>query len=143
MTSLHEDLAREHEVKGGSDRAFGLTVGGILLLIAGWWAWADGLGPLEGVLAGIGTALVLLGAIAPRLLAPLNRGWIRLGLLLGKVVSPIALGVIYVTTIVPIGLIRQAWGKDALRLRREPGLSTYWIAKDPPGPAPDTMTRQF
>ena len=143
MASLHEDLRREHEIKGGSDRAFGLTVGGILLLIAIWWAWADGFGALEGTLGGIGLVLVVLGSVAPRWLGPLNRAWMRLGLLLGRIVSPVALGLIYLTTIVPIGLILRASGKDPLRLARDPALPTYWIAKDPPGPAPETMTRQF
>ncbi len=143
MASLHEDLRREHEVKTSTERAFGLTVGGILLAIAAWWTWSDGFGAVDGVLAAAGSALVVLGVVAPRLLAPLNRAWMRLGLLLGRVVSPVALGIIYATTIVPIGLFMRLRGKDLLHLRRQPELPTYWIAKDPPGPAPDTMTRQF
>jgi hypothetical protein len=143
MASLHEDLKREHEVKAGSERGFGLTVGGILLLIAAWWIWSDGADPIDAALVVIGSTLVVLGVVAPRLLAPLNRAWIRLGLLLGKVVSPIALGIIYGTTIVPIGLFMRLRGKDLLHLRRAPELSTYWISKDPPGPAPDTMPNQF
>lgn len=143
MASLHEDLEREHSVDGPSDRAFGLTVGGILLAIAAWWIWSDGVGVVDGVLGAVGATLVILGLVAPRTLARPNKAWMRLGLLLGRVVSPIALGLIYATTIVPIGLIMRAGGKDLLRLRREPEASTYWILKEPVGPAPDTMTRQF
>jgi hypothetical protein len=143
MTALHEDFARADEIKGSSDRAFGLTVGGILLAIALWRSWAHDLGSVEVALGLVGIGLVGLGAIAPTLLAPLNRLWIRLGLLLGKVVSPIALGVIYFTTIVPIGLLLRAFGKDPLHLRTDPHARSYWISKDPPGPPAPTMTNQF
>lgn len=143
MTTLHEDLKRQHDVKGSSDRAFGLTVGGILAAIALWWALSDDLGAAGAALGGAGLALLALGAIAPRVLGPLNRAWQQLGLFLGRIVSPVVLGLIYATTIVPIGLLMRLRGKDLLRLRREPELDTYWITKDPPGPAPQTITRQF
>jgi hypothetical protein len=80
--SFHEDYGRQEAVKSSSDRGFGLTVGGILLAIAALRAalnlW-DGTVPgwLEGMLAGIGLALVVLGLAAPERLAPLNRAWRR------------------------------------------------------------------
>jgi hypothetical protein len=73
----------------------------------------------------------------------LNRVWLRLGLVLYKVVSPIAMGLVFVTTVVPIGLVMRALGKDPLRLRRDSHAASYWIQRDPPGPAPDTMKNQF
>ena len=85
----------------------------------------------------------MLGLIAPAILAPLNRGWTRLGLLLFKVVNPIVLGLIFLVTIVPIGLLLRAFGKDPLRLKFEPQAPSYWIPRDPPGPAPDSMPHQF
>jgi hypothetical protein len=143
VASLHEDLERTDVVKGGSDRAFGLTVGGILLLIAAWRAWSGGIGAIEVGMVVIGLILVILGAIAPATLAPLNRLWIKLGILLSKIVSPIALAVVYGVAIVPIGLIRRALGHDPLRLKRDPAAESYWIRRDPPGPAPDGMPQQF
>jgi Saxitoxin biosynthesis operon protein SxtJ len=131
MAALHEDFARADEIKGSSDRAFGLTVGGILLAIALWRTWAHAFGGVEAVLSLIGIGLLGFGALAPRLLAPLNRLWIRLGLLLGKVVSPIPLGIIYLTTIVPIGPLLRAFGKDPLHLRTDPQATSYWIRRDP------------
>jgi hypothetical protein len=140
--SFHEDLSREERIEGSSDRAFGLTVGGILLLIVAWRLWFHGLGWVSGGLGVVGLALVGLGLIAPSLLAPLNRAWMRLGLLLATVVSPIALGLIYFTTIVPMGLAMRAFGRDALRLKLDREAASYWIEREP-GPAPDTMTNQF
>lgn len=99
--SFHEDFSRKDEVRGSSDRGFGLTVGGILLAIAavraGLHLW-DGTDPgwIEGALAGVGLLLLVFGLLAPARLAPLNRAWTRLGLILFKVVNPLVLGLTYV-----------------------------------------------
>ena len=148
--SIHEDYSREEAIEGPSDRGFGLTVGCILLAILlvrlglAWWLS----GPVEPgwvdyALGGVGLPLVILGLIAPAILAPLNRGWNKLGLLLFKVVNPIVLGLIFLLTIVPIGLLLRAFGKDPLRLAFEPDAKSYWITRDPPGPAPNSMPHQF
>jgi Saxitoxin biosynthesis operon protein SxtJ len=142
--AAHEDFRRQEEVKGGSDRGFGLTVGGILLLIAAVRTWLHaGYGALEPVLAAVGLCLVVLAVVRAQSLAGLNRAWTRLGLVLFKVVNPVVLGLIYLTTIVPIGLLMRALGHDPLRLEREPGAASYWVKREPPGPAPATMTQQF
>lgn len=143
MSSFHEDLSRSEEVQGGSDRAFGLTVGGILLAIAAWRVAFGDLGWIEGILATTGGLLVGFGLLRPASLAPFNRLWTRLGLLLARVVSPVALGLIYALAIVPIGLTMRALGKDLLRLRTDEETASYWLRRDPPGPPPETMTRQF
>jgi hypothetical protein len=93
----------------------------------------------------LGAAVVMLAfALAwPVALAPLNRLWLRLGLVLYKVVNPVVMGLVFFTTVVPIGLLMRALGKDPLRLRRQPTADSYWIAREPPGPEPDTMKNQF
>jgi hypothetical protein len=144
MTSTHEDFSRTEEVKGSSDRGFGLTVGGILVLIAAVRTWLhDGYGAIELALGAVGLCLIVVALVRAQSLAGLNRAWTRLGLLLFKVVNPVVLGLIYLTTIVPIGLIMRACGHDPLRLRRDPAASTYWVKREPPGPAPETMINQF
>ena len=131
-----------------SDRGFGLTVGGILLAIAavrtGLHLW-DGTQPgwIEGVLAGAGLVLVVFGLVAPARLAPLNRAWTRLGLILFKVVNPVVLGLIYLTTIVPIGLLMRLLGRDLLSLKIDRQAPSYWVVREPPGPASETMIHQF
>jgi hypothetical protein len=146
--SFHEDFSRKEEVKGSTDRGFGLTVGGILLAIAAartglhlWYDAPPGWG--EGVLAAIGVLLLGFGLVAPARLAPLNRAWTALGLLLFKAVNPAALGIIYLTTIVPIGLFMRVTGRDPLHLKFDRQADSYWVVREPPGPAPETMTRQF
>jgi hypothetical protein len=141
--SFHEDFSRADEVKSGSDRGFGLTVGGILLLIALVRAYFHGLGWVQYGLGGIALVLVVLGLVAPGSLRGLNRTWMKLGLILFKVVNPIVLAVIYGTTMVPIGLMMRATGCDPLRLKLDPEADSYWIPRDPPGPAPESMINQF
>ena len=148
--STHESFARDEEIEGSTDRGFGLTVGGILLAIAvvriglGWWSSGEAqLGWLEWTLGGVGLVLLLLGLVAPATLAPLNRAWTKLGLLLFKIVNPIVLGLIFALTIIPIGLLLRLFGKDPLRLKFEPEAKSYWIERDPPGPEPASMPQQF
>jgi Saxitoxin biosynthesis operon protein SxtJ len=146
--SFHEDFSRKDEVKGSTDRSFGLTVGGILLAIAaartGLHLWHDAPpGWVEGVLAAVGVLLLGFGLVAPARLAPLNHAWTALGLLLFKVVNPVALGMIYLTTIVPIGLFMRLTGRDPLHLQIDRQAGSYWVTREPTDPAPETMTRQF
>jgi len=139
--STHEDLARAEEIGGSSDRSFGLVFSGCFLVIGLWplvhrnptrdWAL---------VLAATFFAIAL---IRPALLGPLNRLWLRLGLLLQRIVSPVVLGLVYFTTVTPIGLLMRLLGKNPLGLGFDPDAKTYWIERRPPGPAPETMRRQF
>jgi hypothetical protein len=139
--NLHEDFARQDEVVGSSDRAFGLTLAVACLLLgtirlvlghnyAAWW---------------LGAGLVLLGLAlfwtAP--LKPLNRLWLRLGLVLYRVVNPAVMLLLFVTTIIPIGALLRLFGKDPLRLRRDPATPSYWLPREPPGPDPKSMINQF
>lgn len=137
----HESFTRDDEVRSSSDRAFGLVFAVLFALIALWPLWR-GMAPRWWSL---GLAAAFLGAalLAPRALAPLNRLWFRLGLLLHAVVNPVVMALVFFTTVTPIALIMRAMGKDPLRLRRDQDARTYWIERRPPGPMPDTMPRQF
>jgi hypothetical protein len=137
----HEDLSREQIVKSSSNRAFGLVFSIVFLVVAVWpllhrnpvrW-WA------LGICAGILT--IALGH--PSLLALPNRLWTRLGLLLGHIVSPIALGLLFYAVLMPVGLLMRWAGKDPLRLRADPTAESYWVTRAPPGPPPDSMENQF
>ena len=138
--ATHETFVREEGSAPGSDRTFGLVMAGALALVASINGWHHGrLWPWEGVLA----ALFLLAALLKStLLHPLNRLWMKLGLLLHKIVNPIVMGLLFYGTIWPTGAIMRMRGRDLLRLRREPASDTYWIAR-PPGPLPETMRDQF
>lgn len=142
--SFHERLDSHDRIEGPSDRSFGLTVGGILAAIGlakgflfSGWTW------LATLLLAAGSLLMLIGLVAPALLAPANRAWMAFGLLLFKIVNPVVMFLIYATTVVPIGLLLRLRGKDLLRLRRDPAAASYWMVREPPGPPPESMRNQF
>ena len=80
---------------------------------------------------------------APRLLQPLNRLWFKLGLLLHHVVNPVIMALMFYGAMLPMALLLRWLGKDLLRLKREPEAQSYWIAREPPAPAPGSMSKQF
>ena len=139
--STHEVFVREETVTPGSDRTFGLVMAGALAVMSAFNFWHAGrLWPWTCVLAVLFLACAL---VRPALLNPLNRAWLRFGLLLGKIVSPIVMGLIFFGTVLPTGLVLRMLGKDLLRLKRQPHADSYWIARQPPGPVPETMKDQF
>ena len=139
--NIHEDLARDDEVVGPSDRRFGLTLAGLGAAIGAARLWRGQPYAVWWIAAAL--ILAFLGLFWAVPLRPLNRLWLRLGLLLYRVVNPVVMALLFYTTIVPIGLLMRLRGKDLLRLRRDPEATSYWLVRDPPGPAPESMQNQF
>ncbi|MCK6451146.1 MAG: SxtJ family membrane protein [Alphaproteobacteria bacterium] len=140
--STHERIAREETVAGSSDRSFGLVFAGfftLLLLLKLWSGWTTS----GWVYLGLALAFAVAALTVPSVLAPMNRLWLKFGLLLHRIISPLVMGMLFYTVVTPIGLLMRALGKDLLRLKRDPAASSYWILREPPGPAPDTMKQQF
>ena len=138
---MHENLERDSVVKGPSDRNFGLVFTAVFLLIGVLpLAFGHALHVWSLIVA---AAFGAVSAVAPGLLAPLNRLWTRFGLLLHKIVSPIVLGIMFFLVITPMGLVMRLFGKDPLRLRIDRSASTYWIGRTPPGPPADSFIDQF
>jgi hypothetical protein len=136
-----EDYSREDHVKSSSDRGFGQVFAGFFALTSALSYWKGGVGwhwmlPLA--------AIFLIAAYAaPGVLAPLNKLWTKLGLLIYKVMNPIVLGLLFFVTIMPIGLLMRAFGKDFLRMKIDRNAKSYWIERTPPGPPPKSMRNQF
>ena len=139
--STHERLTQRGEIKTSSDRAFGIVFCVVFALIGLWPVLFGGVPRLWSL--GLSTIFLLAALIRPALLAPLNRLWTKLGLLLHHVVNPLIMGLLFFLTVTPIALVMRVLGKDPLNLRLDPRAKSYWIERDPPGPAPDTMTNQF
>lgn len=137
----HESYQRHEEVRGSSDRAFGFVFAGVFAII-GLLPLILG-GRLRLWAVGLAIAFAAVALVMPRLLAPANRLWTRFGLLLHRVVSPLALGIMFFVAITPTGLLMRLFGKDPLRLRFERDRPSYWIDRVPPGPAPQSLKDQF
>lgn len=138
---LHENLAREEAVEGSSDRAFGIVFT-VVFAVIGAWPLPWGNPPRIWALV-LAAAFLAVALAAPALLAPLNRLWLRLGLLLHKIITPLVMGLIFFLAVTPTGLILRAMGKDPLRLRRDAAANSYWIHRTPPGPPPGSIRNQF
>ena len=139
---FHEDYGREEEVKGSSDRGFGIVFAVVFALVALWPLTGEN-GAVRLWSAAVAIAFLAIAFLRPGLLAPLNRLWTRFGLLLHRIVNPIVMGFLFYLTVTPMALIMRALGKDLLRLKRDPEAKSYWIERTPPGPAPHTMSHQF
>ncbi len=140
-SNFHEDLRSHGEPRGGSDRQFGFVFAAVCAIIALW--------PLRSG-APIRTPALLLAALflaftlaRPSLLHPLNRLWIRFGMLLGRIVNPVVSALLFFLVFTPAGLMARALGKDALRLKRDPQAASYWIPRADAGTARDTFAKQF
>ena len=137
----HESLQRDESVQLSSNRSFGFVfvavflIVGLLPLISGGrvrvWSLA---------VAGV---ILLLALLAADLLAPLNRLWMRFGMLLHRIVSPLVLGIMFFVVVTPMGIVMRWLGKDPLRLKRDPASASYWVPRTPPGPARDSFDNQF
>jgi Saxitoxin biosynthesis operon protein SxtJ len=124
-----------------SNRSFGWTFSGIFLTVGVYGLWRGG-----AVLSWLLLAAVVMAAVTvtrETWLTPLNRAWMSLGLLLGRVVNPLVLGVIFFGIFTPVGLVMRMWGRDAMARRFEPDLKSYWLKRDPPGPADDSYRNMF
>ena len=139
--STHETIVREETIERGSDRGFGLTVGGVLVLI-GAYQYLTG-SELYPWLLGVGMLLVVVGLVVPKALRLLNIAWTKLGVLLGRIVTPVVMFLVYVVSIVPIGLLLRLGGKDLLALKARDSSASYWVERTPPGPPPESLKDQF
>ncbi len=137
----HEDYRRQEEIKGSSDRSFGVVFAVVFTLI-GVFPLLFG-GAMRPWALGVGMLFLAVSLATPRVLAPLNRQWLRLGLLLHRVVSPIVLGIMFFVVITPMGVVMRAFGWDPLRLKFDRQAPSYWIDRSPPGPPPESLADQF
>ncbi len=135
-----------HAVAMPSDRSIGRLFGVVALVFSVWRShfWS-GLQIDAMVIAALllGVVFLLAGQFSPQLLAPLNKLWMGLGALLGKIISPLVLFMLYVAVIVPAGLLRQWFAKPAIHRGKDPTLQSYWVLREPPGPKPETLNRPY
>ncbi len=114
------------KIKIPSNKSFGIVFFVVFVVIAFY--------PLinqeESRLWALVTALIflILGLINSSLLTPLNLLWLKFGMLLGKVVSPIIMGLVFFGVVTPTGLIMKLFNKDLLKLKRKDNKS-YWIER--------------
>ena len=117
------------EIKISSNRSFGIVFFIVFLLIALYPLLKDNDLRIWSLL--ISFIFLALGLINSKILTPLNRLWFKFGLLLGRFISPLIMGIIFFVVVTPIGIIMRLLKKDLLNLKYNKK-ETYWIDKSGP-----------
>jgi hypothetical protein len=139
--AAYESFSRPGPVKGSSDRGFGYVFAAFFTVVA-LWPFVHGNGVRWWSLA-VGGAFLVVALVAPSLLAPLNRVWTKFGLLLHKVTNPVIMGAVFYGAVTPTAWAMRAVGKDPLRRKIDRTAASYWIVREPPGPAPQSLKQPF
>tara|TARA_B100001093_G_C26188171_1_gene742770 strand:+ start:125 stop:514 length:390 start_codon:yes stop_codon:yes gene_type:complete len=119
----------QNNIKIGSNRSFGIVFFVVFLLIAIYPSLSGESVRLWSL--AISTIFFILGVINSSLLSPLNKIWFKFGLLLGKFISPLVMGLIFFLVVTPIALFMKLLKKDVLNLKFNKD-NTYWIVKSGP-----------
>ena len=122
-------------------RKFGLTVGGVLATIGIILLYFEKAS--YPYFLGIGGMLVLLGAIFPKILLPIQKVWMALAVVLGFFMTRIILSILFYLVVTPIGLAAKLFGKDFLDKKIERDKATYWNFRELNGYEKIDTERQF
>ena len=114
------------EIKIGSNKSFGIVFFIVFLLIAAYPLINNGELRIWSLILSL--AFLILGLLNSKILYPLNKIWFKFGLLLGRIVSPLVMVIIFFLVVTPIGLLMRILNKDLLNLRFNKSKS-YWIEK--------------
>ena len=113
-------------------RKFGWTTGAIIIVLFGiffpwilerstpWWPWI------------LGGVLISWALVAPASLGPIHRGWMRFGLVMSKITTPIILGILYYLAVLPTGAIRRFLGYDSMARRFDSSTPSYRVESRKP-----------
>ena len=117
------------EIKIGSNKSFGVVFFIVFLIVSIYPLINNGELRIWSLITAI--IFLILGLINSKVLTPLNKLWIKFGLLLGKVISPLIMGIIFFLVVTPTALIMRIIGKDLLNLKFN-NKKSYWIEKTGP-----------
>ena len=127
----------EKKIKVSSNKSFGIVFSIFFLLISIYPLLNNN--PIYYWSLFVSFIFLVLGLMNSKILSPLNLLWFKFGILLGKIVSPFVMGIIFFLVVTPISIILKIFGKDVLNLKFNNN-KTYWIVKDGPK---SNMKKQF
>ena len=127
----------EKKIKVSSNKSFGIVFSIFFLLISVYPLLNND--PIYYWSLFVSFIFLVLGLMNSKILSPLNLLWFKFGILLGKIVSPVVMGIIFFLVVTPISIILKIFRKDVLNLKFNNN-KTYWIVKDGPK---SNMKKQF
>ena len=113
--------------KRSSNRSFGLLFFFVFFIIALW--------PLTNkseinlYLISIALIFLVLGLLNSKMLSPLNKAWIKLGEILGRIVAPVVMALVYFIILTPISLLVRLFGKDLIGMKFSNDIKSYWVKR--------------
>ena len=110
-----------------SNKSFGLLFFVVFLILALWPLKNGSNINLYFIITS--TIFLILGLINSKLLSPLNKSWIKLGEILGMIIAPIVMALVYFVILTPVSFIVRLFGKDLLGLKFLKEKETYWIKR--------------
>ena len=116
----------EKKIKISSSRSFGLVFFIFFLIFSFYPLYFDNSLNIWTLILSI--IFLILGLINSRILTPLNILWFKFGMLLGRIISPIIMGMVFFFVVTPTGLLMKLFNKDLLRLKKK-DTKSYWITK--------------
>ena len=123
--------------KRASNRSFGLLFFIVFLVIACWPLFYSEMIRLWAL--AISLVFLFLGLLNSKILGPLNKGWVKFGELLGKIIAPFVMFMVFFIILTPIGIILKLFGKDLLKIKKNKSSKSYWIHRK----NITSMNRQF
>ena len=122
-------------------RKFGLSVGGVLVIIAVFLFWFEKSAAIY--FTAVGLFLILTGFINPQILKPFNKFWMGLAIVLGFVMSRVILTILFYLVLTPISIIARIFGKKFMLLKYDKSAKTYWEKRSISRKKPIDYERQF
>ena len=118
---------KNQKIKIGSNKSFGIVFSIVFLVIA-FWPMLNG-NEINYWSLAISIVFLILGLINSKILTPLNKIWFKFGILLGNVIAPFVMGIIFFLIVTPTSIIMKILGKDLLNLKKNNN-NSYWIEKN-------------
>tara|TARA_Y100000590_G_scaffold95525_1_gene108453 strand:- start:4689 stop:5087 length:399 start_codon:yes stop_codon:yes gene_type:complete len=132
-------MSDKSRIKMGSNRSFGLVFFTVFFVIA-LWSFRGDFSHIKKIPFYISLFFLIFGMINSNLLTPLNKLWFKFGMLLGAIISPIVMGLVFFAVVTPIAFFMRLAGKDLLKKKYDKKNNSYWVKRDKPM---GTMKRQF
>ena len=113
--------------KKNKNRSFGLLFFVVFLALALWLLFKNG--EINLYLISIGLIFLVLGLLNSKILTPLNKAWVKLGEILGRIIAPIVMAIVYFLILTPISLLVRLFGKDLIGMKFSNDIKSYWVKR--------------
>jgi uncharacterized protein YacL len=133
-------MLNKSKIKISSNRSFGIVFFTVFIIIGLWPLLNDNQIRVWSIL--IGTIFLVLGLMKSNLLTPLNKIWFKFGLILGSIISPIVMGLVFFMIVTPTSYLMKLLNKDLLNNKFDEKRNSYWINKSDEKNK-STMKQQF